>query len=183
MVNGTPEISLSLSLLLPLFLCRKLCYLPFEYLVVFGSLARVSASLRARPQPIPSQPELCSAAKIARNTVVPCTFSLHPSQSRPRTYPARIPINKKNTPGRPQNGSSFTRSPSSWHLRGGGLFRARRYFVAHATRSSLVCVRACARANRLARRLCAALALSLFSLSRLYNKLATRARIIPSYWK
>lgn len=106
---------------------------------------------------------------IGRNIIPLLSF---PYLVRSRLTPARIPINKKNTPGRPQNGSSFTRSPSSWHL------------LSDCVRTS-VRGRACTRNGD--RRVCVRVYLALVDpvpcSFAAYNKLATRARIIPSYWK
>lgn len=111
--------------------------------------APLCLSVHARLLPPPSTPK--PKLPIRRSAVIssPPIFPL-PGLAVAYT-PARIPINKKNTPGRPQNGSSFTRSPSSWHL----------VSDLGISRSSTPYHRSFAA----------------------YNKLATRARIMPSYWK
>lgn len=97
MVNGTRLRFLSLSL------SFTLCYLPFENMV-FGF---------SRTSPCAHLLFLKLKLSIGRSSLLLFLFYLYLILTWPHT-PARIPINKKNMPGRPQrNGSSFTRSPSS----------------------------------------------------------------------
>lgn len=129
MVNGTPEISLSFSL------ARVI--LPFECLV-FGFFA--TPCLSFRPSPSAPRPKL----PICRSVVVP--RSLPPSPYSAWRIPVRIPINKKNTPGRPQNGSSFTRSPLARRLL--STLRNSVRMQRESAPPVCACVRACVRANR-----------------------------------
>ena len=93
-----PEISL--------FLSRVFCYLSFKYLV-FDFLALLYLSIRSPSAVVFFEAEAADPSIVISS---PPIFPL------PGLVPARIPINKKNTPGRPQNGSSFTRSSSLWHF-------------------------------------------------------------------
>lgn len=100
MVNGTALRFLFLFLSFSFLLC----YLSFENIWCSVSLAPLGAlafysEAEAVDRPFP---------------LFLFLFYLYLILTWPRHTPARIPINKKNKPGRPQqNGSSFTRSPSS----------------------------------------------------------------------
>lgn len=150
---------------------------------MFGSLASPRPFVLAlSPQPsIPSQPEFCSA-QPPRSLVMPSSPIPFPLTGRVhiqhafRSIRKTRPVDRRtvaHSHGLPLRGTSVAAVSSG--LRGASW---------HMQRDPRRCVymRVCARASRLARaRPPSPLSLSLFLA--MYNKLATRARIIPSYWK